>query len=117
MSTAVARTSADRVEIRLDPPELGRVSLSLNITEQAVSAVISAERPEIGDLMRRHADLLQRGLSEAGYGGVDLEFSQSGGETGRDRRETSSEGPQPSLLEPDRTPKAAGPRDGLDIRL
>ncbi|MEL6479470.1 MAG: flagellar hook-length control protein FliK, partial [Pseudomonadota bacterium] len=76
---AMSRNGTDRIEIRLDPPELGRVSMTMTITEQAVSALVSAERPEIADLMRRHADQLQRDLSAAGYGDVDLQFSDGAG--------------------------------------
>lgn len=75
LAAAISRSGGDRVEIRLDPPELGRVSLTINITEQAVTAVVSADRPDIADLMRRHADLLQQDLAEAGFGNVDLEFT------------------------------------------
>lgn len=74
LAAVVSRPGQDRVEIRLDPPELGRVSMTLAITDQAVTALVSAERPEIADLMRRHAELLQRDLAEAGYDDVDLQF-------------------------------------------
>ncbi|MEM7508256.1 MAG: flagellar hook-length control protein FliK [Pseudomonadota bacterium] len=84
LAAAVSRPGQDRVEIRLDPPELGRVSMTLAINDQVVTALISAERPEIADLMRRHADLLQRDLAEAGYDGVDLQFGTAERGDGQD---------------------------------
>ena len=43
-----------------------------------------ADRPETGDLLRRHAAQLARELGEAGYGEVSLEFA-AGGEAPRDQ--------------------------------
>lgn len=125
---SVARTGNDRVEIRLDPPELGRISLSLNITDQAVTGVVNADRADIVDLMRRHAEVLQRDLSEAGFGDVNLEFAQSdtgqadgSGENAPDE-EFSLGSSARDLSDPKSGLASAGPRSlvtdtRLDIRL
>ena len=89
---AIARTGNDRVEVRLDPPELGRVSLSITITEQAVTALVSAERTDVTDLMRRHADQMQRELESAGFENIDLQFDSSSSENAEERDDVQQQG-------------------------
>ncbi|MBB5222513.1 hypothetical protein HNP73_002449 [Amaricoccus macauensis] len=68
--------AARKVELRLDPPELGRVEIHLSPTEKGgMQAIVLAERPETHDLLRRHADVLARELGNAGYSDVNLSFS------------------------------------------
>lgn len=68
--------AARKVELRLDPPELGRVEIHLSPTEKGgMHAIVLAERPETHDLLRRHADVLARELGNAGYSDVNLSFS------------------------------------------
>ena len=57
----------NRISIRLNPAELGRVSIKLEVGhDNRVIAVISAERPETLDLLQRDARTLERALQEAG---------------------------------------------------
>lgn len=76
IAVAVAESDDSRVEIRLDPAELGRVHISLTRTEQGVHALVTAERPETMELLRRHAETLTRELGAAGYDSVSLDMSQ-----------------------------------------
>jgi hypothetical protein len=114
-----AARDGDRVELRLDPPELGRVSIDIRIEDGRLSAVLGAERPETLDLMRRHADALQRELSAAGYDRAQLSFG--GGDA--DARRDPGPPPRAAAPYPEAGPAAAPPaprRDGqggLDIRL
>ncbi|MEM8754263.1 MAG: flagellar hook-length control protein FliK, partial [Pseudomonadota bacterium] len=78
ISIAVAGADRNKVEIRLDPPELGRVSVSLSLGDEGARAVIAVERQDVSDLLRRHGDMLQRDLAEAGFGDVSLEFADGG---------------------------------------
>ena len=71
VAVAIGRTSDRRVEIRLDPPELGRVQIHLTPVDGGVQAMVLADRPETQDLLRRHAEALARELGEAGYGNVE----------------------------------------------
>ncbi len=75
ISTAISTTSKDTVEIRLDPPELGRVIISITQTDSGLSATVTSEKAEIADLLRRHAELLSRELSKSGFNEASLEFS------------------------------------------
>jgi flagellar hook-length control protein FliK len=123
----VAAITADpgsgRIHLRLDPPELGAVEISLEITDQALRATLAAERPATGDLLRRHAEILLSQLQQAGFSGVDLRFfagQQGGGH--------SNDAPQPTLtdltdpLPPRDAPETAMPATrrtavGLDMRV
>lgn len=69
--------ASSTIEVRLDPPDLGRVRIEFAMdTPDAVKAVVSAERPDTLDHMRRHASHLIDELKFAGFGDVNLEFSQ-----------------------------------------
>lgn len=81
IAAVVARSNEGRLEVRLDPPELGRVTINFEGDgAELVRAVISADTPETLDLMRRNADAFQRALAEQGFEGLHLEFTQSGAE-------------------------------------
>jgi hypothetical protein len=119
---AITAAAEPKLEIRLDPPELGRVEIRLTETESGVQAVVMAQRPETQDLLRRHAEQLAGELVAAGYGDVSLDFA--GGEA------TSGGGERPGsdwielgAAATSATPVAAAPSraaaslTGLDIRL
>ena len=69
-----------RIEIRLDPVELGKLHISLTETEHGLTATVRVERPETMTLLRRHSDMLERELSAAGYGAVSLDLASAGGD-------------------------------------
>jgi flagellar hook-length control protein FliK len=67
-----------RFEIRLDPPELGRIDVRLDMARDGtVSSRLIVERAETLDLLRRDAGNLERALQTAGLNtnGSGLEFS------------------------------------------
>ena len=70
VATADGRTA----ELRLDPPELGRVRITLDIADGQVTATLTAEREDVADLMRRHSELLLRDLIQSGFDGARLGF-------------------------------------------
>jgi len=89
---------AQRYEIRLDPAELGRVDVRIEVgADKKVHAVLAAhDSAALGDLMRGQR-ALERQLADAGIdladGGIKFELTgdqnrnasnQSQGETGRD---------------------------------
>ncbi|MGF1445901.1 MAG: flagellar hook-length control protein FliK [Pikeienuella sp.] len=107
-----------KIEIQLDPPELGRVEIAMDIVETGLRATLTAERPSTMDLMRRHLDLLVGQFEEAGFGTVDLRFggqSDAGHPGGGEFPEGAASVPQP---EPGEGPaQDAWRADGLDLRL
>ncbi len=67
-----------RFQIRLDPPELGRIDVRLDINESGqVNARLVVEKSETLDLMQRDQRGLERALQQAGLDGAktNLEFS------------------------------------------
>ncbi|WDI31547.1 flagellar hook-length control protein FliK [Hyphococcus flavus] len=81
IAAVVARQGEGRLEVRLDPPELGRVTINFEGDGvELVRAVVSADTPETLDLMRRHADAFQKSLAEQGFEGLDLQFAEQGAE-------------------------------------
>ena len=69
---------ADRsVEISLDPVELGKVRLTLNMTESGMAVQLLADRPETLELMRKNTDALTAEFLEMGYAEVGFQFAQN----------------------------------------
>lgn len=67
-----------RFQIRLDPPELGRIDVKLDVDQSGnVNARMTVERAETLDLMQRDHRALERALAQAGLDSskTNLEFS------------------------------------------
>ena len=67
-----------RFQIRLDPPDLGRIDVRLEVDKSGtVNARMTVERPETLDLMQRDQRALQQALQQAGLDSArtNLEFS------------------------------------------
>ncbi len=81
-------------EVRLDPPELGRVEVRLEVTrDNKVSASVMADSPQTLVELARHARELQNSLQAAGLDLADhgLSFDlRDGGREARDARSDSS---------------------------
>jgi flagellar hook-length control protein FliK len=83
-----AHAGRNQFEIRLDPPELGRIDVRLDIDREGkVTSRVVVDRPETLDLLRRDAPQLERSLQQAGLKTADdaLQFSlrdQSQGQSG-----------------------------------
>ena len=91
VAAVAARPGEARLEVRLDPPELGRVMIGFEGDgADLVRAVITADSPETLDLMRRNADVFQRALEQQGFSNLDLQFADSGARdnAGEDAGET-----------------------------
>ena len=89
------RLSEGGVEIQLRPEELGRVRLQMVPLDQGMTVVVSAERGETLDLMRRHIDQLARALQDLGYSGTQFSFSG-----GREQRPGSADAGSDGLASP-----------------
>ena len=120
----------NRFEIRLDPPELGRIEVRLDVDHDgnAVTRLI-ADRPDTLDLLRNDANNLQQTLQDAGLKTSDsgLQFSLRDQSMGRDQSNT----PMPTAaqivvkddtlpvvdISPRNYPRLAGLGGGIDIRV
>lgn len=122
VSAAITNTSKETVEIRLDPPELGRVVISINQNESGASVLVSSEKAEVAELLRRHSDLLSRELSKSGFSDATLEFSHQdrrpdGAETNTARRQYSGGSAEASETDLEIETTVRSISGGLDIRL
>jgi flagellar hook-length control protein FliK len=76
-----AAGGADRINIQLQPEELGRVEIRLEIgDDQRTRAAVLVDRPETLDLLQRDARALERALNQAGLktDGGSLSFNLRG---------------------------------------
>jgi flagellar hook-length control protein FliK len=75
MAEAFAAKGEQKVEVSLNPQELGKVSMRVVTSETGITMVIQTERPETGDLMRRHIHELAEEFRQMGYEDISFEFS------------------------------------------
>lgn len=118
ISAAVKTSAGDTIELRLDPPELGRVRISISSSEGALSATISTEKPEISDFLRRHTDVLAREFSKSGFDGATFKFTQDDHSADQQNGEWTAgfaDEPGDDILPESATLRPS--QDGLDIRL
>lgn len=76
MADAVKMGDKNLIELTLDPPELGKVRMSLAETGGVMAVTISADSQATTELMRRHMDLLRKDFMEMGYEDVSFSFEQ-----------------------------------------
>lgn len=73
-----AREPGKTVEIALNPEELGRVRMALSPSDAGVTVLITSERPETLELMRRHIEQLSQEFRRLGYEQASFEFNSEG---------------------------------------
>jgi flagellar hook-length control protein FliK len=124
---AQAHAGKNRFEIRLDPPELGRIDVRLDVDRDGnVSSRLVVERADTLDLLRRDASQLERALQQAGLktGDNALEFSLRDQSLARDN--DAQDGTRRVLADEDAAPLEAlrqgygrllGLGGGIDIRV
>lgn len=84
-----------RFDIRLDPPEMGRIDVRMEIRKDGqVVAHMSVERPETLDLLQRDARALQQALNNAGLqaDSDSLNFSLKDGQENASSQSTADGG-------------------------
>jgi len=75
---ATANSGKSRFEIRLDPADLGRIDVRIDVDRNGqVTSHLTVERPETLSMLRQDANQLQRALDNAGLstGNSGLQFS------------------------------------------
>ncbi|MDF1731027.1 MAG: flagellar hook-length control protein FliK [Minwuia sp.] len=126
--TRAAKEGADRIEIQLKPAELGRVDVKLEVGHDGrVQAVVSAERADTLDLLRRDVQQLERALTHAGFNTDkdSFSFAERGGEGGRGtggRGDGQGDGEraaddQPAESANDNRRRMAIDRPGVDVKV
>ncbi|ARQ00296.1 flagellar hook-length control protein FliK [Pseudorhodoplanes sinuspersici] len=124
-----AKAGNSRFEIRLDPPELGRIDVRLDVDRDGnVTSRLVIERADTYDLLRRDQSTLERALQQAGLKTSDnaLEFSlRDQGFAQQRQNDDTQRGVRALVAESDIIPSEAangyarllGGRSGVDIRV
>jgi flagellar hook-length control protein FliK len=86
---AARATVEGMVEVRLSPEELGRVRLSMTTIENGMNVLVTTERPETLDLIRRNIELFAADLAGQGFQNLNFSF---GGEDAQGDTDSSSSG-------------------------
>jgi hypothetical protein len=128
---AQAQTGNNRFEIRLDPPELGRIEVRLEIDgDGQVTSHLRVERAETLDLLRRDAPALERALQQSGLKTSDsgLQFSLRDQSWSQQQQQQGRDAPAFAgiVVPDDKAPlietqrhygRLAGSGSGVDIRV
>lgn len=101
-----ALAGSKRFDIRLDPPELGRVDVNLEISEKGeVSAKLVVDRVETLHLLQRDARTLERAFEQAGLkpsdSGVDITLRDPNDQPGFRQQRQDDEAPRRARIQPD----------------
>jgi chemotaxis protein MotD len=127
--TARAQGGSSRFEIRLDPPDLGRVDVRLEVDRHGqVTSRLVVERAETLDLLRRDAPELERALQQAGLktGDGGLQFSLRDQASGGRNQDANGNAARLVVHDPEMTPvetvtssygRSLGVGTGIDIRV
>lgn len=73
---ALIQKDGQSIEIQLNPTELGRVRMSLHHGDAALGLILTVERPETLDLLRRNSEILFAEFEGAGFENLSFEFRQ-----------------------------------------
>jgi flagellar hook-length control protein FliK len=123
-----ALAGKNRFEIRLDPPELGRIDVRLDVDRDGnVTSRLTVDRPDTLDLLRRDAAGLERALQDAGLKTANngLQFSLRDQSMNEQQAGTSpgaavlvaNDESLPSIDVIPQRYRLAGQGSGLDIRV
>ena len=128
---ASAKNGKSRFEIRLDPADLGRIDVRIDVDRNGqVTSHLTVEKPETLSMLQQDAPQLQRALDDAGFktGDGGLQFSlrdqsssgqNSGNETGRNaqRLVISDDDTIPAAVAGRTYGRMLGSSSGVDIRV
>jgi flagellar hook-length control protein FliK len=129
---ASAKSGKSSFEIRLDPADLGRIDVRIDVDRNGqVTSHLTVEKPETLSMLRQDAPQLQRALDDAGFktDGGGLQFSlrdqsssgqNSGNDTGRNaqRLVISEDDSMPATAIAGRSyGRMLGSSSGVDIRV
>jgi flagellar hook-length control protein FliK len=128
---ASVRSGKTHFEIRLDPADLGRIDVRIDVDRNGqVTSHLTVEKPETLSMLRQDAPQLQQALDDAGFktGGGGLQFSlRDQSSSGQNNGNDNSRNAQRLIISEDDTMPAAvagrsygrslGASSGVDIRV
>ena len=126
-----AQSGKSRFEIRLDPAELGRIDVRIDVDRHGqLTSHLTVEKPETLAMLRQDAPQLQRALDNAGFktGDSGLQFSlrdqsssgqNTGDEAGRNAQRLiiSEDDSVPAAVAGRTYGRMPGSGSGVDIRV
>ncbi len=78
LADAAKMSDKNLIELAMDPPELGKVRMSMSEAAGVMTVNIAAENQATTELMRRHIDMLRKDFLELGFDDVAFNFEQNG---------------------------------------
>ena len=87
------KAGADKINIRLYPQHLGRVEVRLEVAHDGRTvAMVTADKPETLEMLRRDSDQLSKALQDAGLDmqSGDLNYNLKGQEDGNKQEHVAS---------------------------
>jgi flagellar hook-length control protein FliK len=92
LAEAFAAKGERNMEVSLNPEELGRVKMRVSTSEAGIVMTIQTERPETGDLMRRHINELAEEFRRMGFQDISFEFSSGDSGFGSQAEQSLADG-------------------------
>ena len=128
---ASAKSGKSRFEIRLDPAELGRIDVRIDVDRHGqVTSHLTVERPETLSMLRQDANQLQRALDNAGLstgnGGLQFSLRDQSSQGQNDGNQSNPNAHRLVVSEEDTVPavvagrsygRMLGSSSGVDIRV
>ncbi|MBT1510779.1 flagellar hook-length control protein FliK [Bradyrhizobium sp. SRL28] len=128
---ASAKSGKTRFEIRLDPAELGRIDVRIDIDRHGqMTSHLTVERPETLSMLRQDANQLQRALDNAGLstgnGGLQFSLRDQSSQGQNDGNQSNPNAHRLVVSEEDSVPAVVAGRNygrmlgasgGVDIRI
>ena len=126
-----AKSGKTRFEIRLDPAELGRIDVRIDIDRHGqMTSHLTVERPETLSMLRQDANQLQRALDNAGLstgnGGLQFSLRDQSSQGQNDGNQSNPNAHRLVVSEEDSVPtvvagrsygRMLGASGGVDIRI
>lgn len=120
IAVATLRSNGASAEISLHPEELGRVRISLTPADTGMTVSIVSERPETGELIRRHLDVLETEFTNLGFENLTFSFGDDdspSSDRGNDDLQTFSPTMDTTLDPPPPKNTVLSLSGGLDLKL
>ncbi len=124
IAAAIQASPDGRVELRLSPEELGRVTMEIRHEGGQMQVSVIAERVDTQDLLRRNIGLLGQDLRDLGFGDVRFSFGGDPRGSGSTPDRGLPDQPQAAVSADAALPEITPPpisqrmvRGGLDLRL
>lgn len=84
VTDAMVAANDKNIELTLDPPELGRVRVSMSEQNGVLTVAIESDQASTQNLIRKNQDLLRQDLLALGYSGISFAFDQGRQDNGKD---------------------------------